>query len=105
MTVYDTIGPSMAQEVFLYMVGVTSYDDDIIGVASGPRDEKAKYKSIKNGFDYTLNLLDPTGYVIEEWLIEGCQIINIDFGSLDYADGGLMEITMTFQPKKFTLLY
>jgi hypothetical protein len=81
----DPIGPSMAErinELFLR-----------IGSHYANRD-----------FTYRIQMLDPTGVVIEEWLITGL-ITRIDFGVLDYSSEELMEITLSIKPNYCVLLF
>lgn len=57
----------------------------------------------QDGFDYTLEMLDPTGVVVESWTIIGCKILEIDFGELDYSKDNPVECFMTIQPQKVKL--
>ena len=100
---YDPIGPSTAQKVFLAMVGLTTYDND--AQYDKPKMHKETMKNLKDGFDYTLELLDPTGFPIENWTISGCKLIGVDFGKLNYADDDVCSVTIILQPKSFVLLY
>jgi hypothetical protein len=47
--------------------------------------------------DVELELLDPTGVVIEKWILQGTMLTNVDFGSLDYGTSDLTEITGTLR--------
>lgn len=75
----------------------------------GPSTAQSLWKIITNtelrNFNYILQMLDPTGIVIEEWEINDCEIIKIDFGSLDVGSDELATCTLTLQPKYFKLKY
>jgi hypothetical protein len=53
----------------------------------------------------TLEMLDPTGVVIEKWLLEGCLLTNVDFGSLSYSSDAIAGISVTIQPDRCILVY
>jgi hypothetical protein len=59
-----------------------------------------KKKKIK----YTLELLDPTGIVIEKWKIKG-MVKEFDFGELDYSIDALAEIKMVIKATKVRLVF
>lgn len=103
ITFYDPIGPSSTQLMFAAMVGLTEYDSDSDN--SNAKAHKDAFAKLKNGFDYTLELLDPTGSVIEKWSVLGCKLIRVDFGDLSMSDDSICEVTMTVQPKKWVLHY
>jgi len=50
-------------------------------------------------FDYTLEMLDPTGITVEKWEIKKCLVKTIDFCELNYGNDGLAKIKMVIQPK------
>ena len=89
----DPIGPSAAQAL---MEWVRLHAESITGrsgYASG-------YKQ-----NLTLELLDPTGVVIEKWELIGCIITNADFGALAYNSDSLADISVTIQPDRCILVY
>lgn len=49
-------------------------------------------------FDYKLEMLDPTGVVVETWEITDCEIISIDLGALNYELDDLAKCTMVVKP-------
>lgn len=53
--------------------------------------------------DFTLEMLDPTGVSIESWLVEGCQIVSLDYGELGYGKDELSNITAKFRPKSIKI--
>ena len=93
VTLRDPIGPSAAQAVMewvrLHAESVTGR----MGYAAG-------YKK-----NVELELLDPTGVVIEKWLLESCFITKADFQGLDYGQDGLQKIQMSLRPDRCILLY
>ena len=42
-------------------------------------------------------MLDPTGVVVQKWILQGIQINDADFGSLGYSDGEIATIDITFR--------
>ena len=89
----DPIGPSAAQALMewvrLHAESVTGR----MGYAAG-------YKQ-----DIDLELLDPTGVVIEKWILQGCILTSVDFGSLGYGQDALVDISATIQPDRCILVY
>ena len=85
MTLYDPIVPSGAQAV---MEWVRLHKESVTG-----RDGFSDfYKK-----DVTIQSLDPTGGVIEEWLLKGAFIVTANFGSLDWAASEFVEIALTIR--------
>ena len=93
VTLRDPIGPSAAQAMMewvrLHAESVTGR----MGYAAG-------YKK-----DTELEMLDPTGVVIEKWSLIQCFLTDVDFGSLGYSDDALAGITLTLRPDYCVLLY
>ena len=81
----DPIGPSAAQAI---MEWVRLHSESI----TGRQGYAAGYKR-----PVELELLDPTGVVIEKWLLDGTMLTNVDFGSLDYSSSDIAEITGTLR--------
>jgi len=72
--IYDPIVPSAAQAV---MEWVRLHHESVTG-----RDGYAAfYKK-----DIVFNMLDPVGAKVEEWKLFGAQLINIDFGEINWED-------------------
>ena len=42
-------------------------------------------------------MLDPTGVVVQKWILQGTQINDADFGSLGYTENDLATIDITFR--------
>jgi len=93
VTFKDPIGPSAAQALMewvrLHAESVTGR----MGYAAG-------YKK-----DIELEMLDPTGVVVEKWILQGTFLTNVDFGSLDYSSEDIAEITATLRPDRCILVY
>jgi hypothetical protein len=93
VTFKDPIGPSAAQALMewvrLHAESVTGR----MGYAAG-------YKK-----DIELEMLDPTGVVVEKWILQGTFLTNVDFGSLDYSTDDIAEITATLRMDRCILVY
>ena len=50
-----------------------------------------------------IEILEPNGVVYESWLMTGCQIKSIDFGTLDYADGSFSECELVISPSDYMI--
>jgi hypothetical protein len=94
----DPITPSTTQAVWELLSGLTDIE---AGTEINPElkiELQKKYQKFQQGFDYTLELLDPLGVVVEKWTITGCKLIRIDFGNLDYSNSEMVDITLIFRP-------
>ena len=47
--------------------------------------------------DIELELLDPTGVVIEKWILQGTMLTNVGFGDLDYSSSDIADISATLR--------
>jgi len=93
VTFKDPIGPSASQALMewfrLHAESVTGR----MGYAAG-------YKK-----DVELEMLDPTGVVVEKWIIQGCFLTDLNFGTLDYNQDGLATIEATLRMDRCILVY
>ena len=93
VTFRDPIGPSAAQALMewvrLHAESVTGR----MGYAAG-------YKK-----DVDLEMLDPTGVVVEKWILQGCFLTNVNFNDLSYSDEGIADISATLRPDRCILVY
>ena len=93
VTFKDPIGPSAAQALMewfrLHAESVTGR----MGYAAG-------YKK-----DIELDMLDPTGVVVEKWIIQGAFLTDLNFNDLSYSDEGLADISVTLRPDRCILVY
>jgi hypothetical protein len=93
VTFKDPIGPSASQALMewvrLHAESVTGR----MGYAAG-------YKK-----DIELEMLDPTGVVVEKWILQGTFLTNVDFGSLEYSDDEIADISATLRMDRCILVY
>lgn len=85
VTFRDPIGPSATQAL---MEWVRLHSESV----TGRQGYAAGYKK-----DIELEMLDPTGVVIEKWILQGTMLNDVDFGSLDYTSSEIAEITATLR--------
>ena len=85
VTFRDPIGPSATQAI---MEWVRLHSESI----TGRQGYAAGYKK-----DIELEMLDPTGVVVQKWILQGTQLNDADFGSLDYSSSDLADITCTLR--------
>ena len=89
----DPIGPSASQALMewvrLHAESVTGR----MGYAAG-------YKK-----DIDLEMLDPTGVVVEKWILEGAFLLKYDGGQLTYASDGLAKVTSSIRMDRCILVY
>jgi hypothetical protein len=52
-----------------------------------------------------LEMLDPTGVVVEKWILEGAFMTSVNFGSLSYSQDALADITANIQMDRCVLVY
>lgn len=101
----DPIGPSTTQALWNLIVGVTDITPDAGTNREGiEKSIKNSLSKFKKGFEYMLELLDPTGVTVEKWLIEG-KILRMDFGPLNYETDAMVQCTVSVKPEKIRLLY
>ena len=93
VTFRDPIGPSAAQAVMEWVRLCAESVTGRMGYAAG-------YKK-----NVDLEMLDPTGVVIERWLLQGCFITSADFGQLSYEGDKLATISCSLRPDRCILVY
>jgi len=93
VTFKDPIGPSASQALMewfrLHAESVTGR----MGYAAG-------YKK-----NVDLEMLDPTGVVVEKWKLEGCLITDLNFNELDYSRDDLASITCSLRMDRCIQIY
>jgi len=93
VTFRDPIGPSAAQALMewvrLHAESVTGR----MGYAAG-------YKK-----DIDLEMLDPTGVVVEKWILYGTFLTSVDFQALNYSQDALATISCSLRPDRCVLVY
>jgi hypothetical protein len=87
VTLRDPIGPSASQAV---MEWVRLHSESV----TGRQGYAAGYKR-----DLILEMLDPTGTDVSQWILKSCMVVSAAFGELDYGDDGLSEITLQLRPQ------
>jgi hypothetical protein len=55
--------------------------------------------------DVELEMLDPTGVVIEKWQLQGTMLTNVNFGDLSMDDDGIADITADMRFDRAILLF
>jgi hypothetical protein len=85
ITFRDPIGPSATQAL---MEWVRLHSESV----TGRQGYAAGYKK-----DVELEMLDPTGVVVQKWILQSTQLNDADFGSLDYSSNDLADITCTLR--------
>jgi len=93
ITLRDPIGPSAAQAV---MEWVRLGSESI----TGRQGYSSGYKR-----QVFIEMLDPTGVVVEKWMLDGAMVTNVNFGDLDFSDDSLAEITMDVRFDRAILLF
>lgn len=93
VTFRDPIGPSATQAI---MEWVRLQSESI----TGRQGYAAGYKK-----DIELEMLDPTGVVIEKWLLQGTMLTNVAFGDLSMEDDSIAEINADLRFDRALLLY
>ena len=87
VTLRDPIGPSASQAV---MEWVRLHSES----ATGRQGYAVAYKR-----DLILEMLDPTGTAVSQWILKSTMIVSAGFGDLSYDDDGLAEITLNLRPQ------
>jgi len=93
VTFRDPIGPSASQAVMEWIRLCAESVTGRMGYAAG-------YKK-----NVDLEMLDPTGVVVEKWILEGCFLLGYDGGSLSYATDGIAKITCNMRMDRCILVY
>jgi hypothetical protein len=50
-------------------------------------------------------MLDPTGVVVEKWILEGSFLSDVNFDSLGYSDDAIASISATIRMDRCVLVY
>lgn len=85
VTLRDPIGPSASQAV---MEWVRLHSESV----TGRQGYAAGYKR-----DVEIEMLDPTGVVVQKWILKNTMCTNVDFGDLNYSQDDLSTITITLR--------
>lgn len=93
VTLRDGIGPSTAQAVMEWIRLCAESATGRMGYAAG-------YKK-----NVEIEMLDPTGVVVEKWVLEGTFITSGNFGDLAMDDDSLAEVQITLRPDRALLIF
>ena len=93
VTFRDPIGPSASQAVMEWIRLCAESVTGRMGYAAG-------YKK-----NVDLEMLDPTGVVVEKWILYGTFLTDVNFDSLAYNTDGLATISATLRMDSCVLVY
>lgn len=93
ITFIDPIGPSACQAIMEWVRLHVESVNGRMGYAVG-------YKR-----DLVLEMLDPTGAAVSQWVLKSCNITNFKGGELSYDNDELATIDLTVQPFYCILSY
>jgi len=93
VTFRDAIGPSTTQAI---MEWVRLGSESI----TGRQGYAAGYKR-----DVYLEMLDPTGVVVEKWELQGTMLTSVNFGDLSMDDDGIADVNATLRFDRAILLF
>lgn len=85
ITTHDPISPAASRQ---FMEWALLHHDSATGV-DGYKEEYAK--------DISVKMLSPLGTTIEEWVLHGAWLTNVDFGNLDMSSAEPVEISATIR--------
>lgn len=86
VTLRDPIGPSASQAVMEWVRLVSES-------VTGRQGYAVAYKR-----DLVLEMLDPTGTAVSQWIIKNAMPVTVNFGQLAYDDDSLATIEITIRP-------
>jgi len=89
----DPIGPSASQALMEWVRLCAESVTGRMGYAAG-------YKK-----NVDIEMLDPTGVVVEKWILEGTFMTDVNFGTLDYKTDTLADISATLRMDRCILVY
>ena len=89
----DPIGPSASQALMEWVRLCAESVTGRMGYAAG-------YKK-----NIDLEMLDPTGVVVEKWILEGSWLQDVNFDSLAYGTDALASITASIRMDRCILVY
>jgi hypothetical protein len=89
----DPIGPSAAQALMEWVRLCAESVTGRMGYAAG-------YKK-----NVDLEMLDPTGVVVEKWILEGVFLTDVNFNALSYGTDDIAKINATMRPDRCILVY
>jgi hypothetical protein len=93
VTFRDPIGPSASQALMEWVRLCAESVTGRMGYAAG-------YKK-----NVDLEMLDPTGVVVEKWIMEGTWMKDVNFNSLGYSDDKVATVTASLRMDRCILVY
>ena len=93
VTFRDPIGPSASQALMEWIRLCAESVTGRMGYAAG-------YKK-----NVDLEMLDPTGVVVEKWILEGTFLSDVNFDSLGYSTDALATISAVLRMDRCILVY
>ena len=93
VTFRDAIGPSTAQAI---MEWVRLHSESV----TGRQGYAAGYKK-----DIEIEMLDPTGVVVEKWVLQGTMITSANFGDLAMDDDSIADVTTSLRFDRAILVF
>jgi len=93
VTFRDAIGPSTAQAI---MEWVRLHSESV----TGRQGYAAGYKK-----DIEIEMLDPTGVVVEKWVLQGTMITSANFGDLSMDDDSIADVTTNLRFDRAILVF
>ena len=93
VTFRDPIGPSASQALMEWVRLCAESVTGRMGYAAG-------YKK-----NVDLEMLDPTGVVVEKWILEGTWMNDVNFNSLGYSDDKVATVTASLRMDRCILVY
>ena len=93
VTFLDPIGPSATQAIMEWIRLCAESVTGRMGYAAG-------YKK-----NVDLEMLDPTGVVVEKWILEQCMITKSTWDNVSYSDDKLAGLDVTLQMDRCILVY
>jgi hypothetical protein len=89
----DPIGPSASQALMEWVRLCADSVTGRMGYAAG-------YKK-----DVDIEMLDPTGVVVEKWIMYGTFLTSVNFNALSYSQDALATISASLQMDRCVLVY
>ena len=93
VTFRDPIGPSASQAIMEWVRLCAESVTGRMGYAAG-------YKK-----DVDLEMLDPTGVVVEKWILYGTFLTDANFNAVDYKSDSIATISTTLRMDRCVLVY
>lgn len=87
LKIVSVVAPSSAQSIYEFIINNMNINQ----------------RTVK--FDFGIKELDPVGAIVQEWYIRGAFVTEINYGTNDYANDNISEISVTVRPEYCELLH